>query len=178
MTKHKTLSIFAIALVVTLMAAGALQAQTSRSVFSWVITNRATVQSGGLTVSGATTLDDATVGDDLTVTDDASTNDLIVADFEVVTPQTTLLLTMNGWITPTGTIQPIRSAGAVSVNSTRIAPGSSGQRLTLVNYGSNTVTITETAPHLMAGNFAIGQGDNITMVYSGTAWIELGRSNN
>lgn len=133
---------------------------------------------GGLTTDDLTATDDAVVSDDLTVADNIAGNDLIVADFESVTPQTSLLLVMNGWITPTGTIQPIRAAGAVSINSTSIAPGFSGQELILVNYGANAVTITETAPNLMAGNIAIGTGDNITLVYSGTAWIELARVNN
>lgn len=119
-----------------------------------------------------------TMGDDLTVADNMAANDTIIADFETTTPQTSLLLTMNGWITPTGSIQPIRSAGAVSINSTRIAPGFTGQKLTLINFGANTVTITETAPHLMSGNAALGVGDNITLVYSGTAWIETAKVNN
>lgn len=166
MTKSKALYVVSIALLLTLTLGGVLQAQGSRSVFSWVISDRLTVANS------------ATVGDDLTVADNMAANDTIIADFETTTPQTSLLLTMNGWITPTGSIQPIRAAGAVSINSTRIAPGFTGQKLTLVNYGANTVTITETAPHLMAGNFAIGTGDNITMIYSGTAWIETARVNN
>jgi hypothetical protein len=167
MNKRKALYAVSVALLLTLTLGGILQAQGNRSLFSWVIADRLTVANNA-EVGG-----DASVSDDLSVSDDMS-----VGGFEVVIPQTSLLLTMNGWLTPTGTIQPIRAAGAVSINSTRIAPGSSGQRLTLINYGANTVTITETAPHLMAGNFAIGAGDTLTMVYSGTAWVEVARVNN
>lgn len=128
--------------------------------------------------STTTNFTNVNVRNDLTVGDNVAANDTIIADFETTTPQTSLLLVMNGWITPTGSVQPIRAAGAISINSTRIAPGFTGQKLMLVNYGANTITITETAPNLMSGNAAIGQGDNITLVYSGTAWIELAKVNN
>ena len=51
-------------------------------------------------------------------------------------------------------------------------------RQTITNIGTNTITITDTAPLIMAGNLALGQYDNLTLRSDGTRWIEMGRSNN
>ena len=129
--------------------------------------------------------DDITVGDDLTVTDDttftdrtAHTGDATFAADVNYTPQVTLTLTMNGWLTPTGAVQLVSSAGNVSISGGRIAPGSQGQLLTLVNVGSNTVTLTETTGLISAGNIALGPLDTATFVYRLVNWYQTAASNN
>lgn len=182
MTKSKALYVVSIVLLLSLTLGGVLQAQSNRSVFGWVIADRATVQSGGLTVTGDSVLAATTI-DVVTVTDDANLNDSIIADYEVVSPQPVLTLVMNGWITPTGTFQPIRSAAAVNISGARIAPGiANGQLLRLFNIGAQTVVITETLTSgvglISAGNRTVGPGDTLTLVYSGTTWIQTGNSDN
>ncbi len=115
----------------------------------------------GLTTDDIAVSDDATVGSDLTLE-----------------PQANLTLTMNGWITPTGTFQTVRSAGAVSISGANIADGDQGDLLILYNAGAQTITISETTGLISAGNIALGTLDSVTLVYSGTTWIQIGASNN
>jgi cytoskeletal protein CcmA (bactofilin family) len=140
--------------------------------------------SGILTVTGASALvgavattGDVTVGDDLTVTDDASANDLTVADFVNITAQTAISLTMNGWLTPTGSLQRLESAGAVMLDGgTKIAHTT--DYLILVNTGAQTITFTETTGLISAGNIALGAGDAATLVWANGGWIQVAASNN
>lgn len=171
MNKQKALSGFVIALVVTLVAAGALQAQGNRSVFSWVVASRATIESGGLTVTGASTLDDAAVGDDLTVADDT-----VLAGDLTLTPATAITLTMNATLTPLGSYQPIRSAG--TVNTSSITAGTAGDVLTLVNIANTSIVFTDTGTLKLGGNRTLGQYDTLLLVSDGTNWIEVSTTNN
>lgn len=126
-----------------------------------------------LTVTSGLTADDLTVTNDVVVTDDATVGSDLTLD-----PQTDLTLTMNGYITPTGTLQVVRSAGAVSISGANIADGDQGDLLILYNAGAQTITITETTGLISAGNIALGTLDSATLVYSGTTWIQIGASNN
>lgn len=133
----------------------------------------------GLTTDDLTTTDDVVVGDALTVVGNTavSGNAALSGDLTLV-PDSDLTLTMNGWITPTGTFQPVRSAGAVSISGANIADGVTGDLLILYNAGGQTITITETTGLISAGNIALGTLDSATLVYSGTTWIQIGASNN
>lgn len=171
-----SLSVALIALIVlasTVVAQGTIP--TSR--FTRIATRYLTVSLTSAFTGNVTAAADVTVGDDLT------TNDLITTDYEVVSPQPVLTLVMNGWITPTGTFQPVRSAAAVNISGARIAPGvANGQLLRLFNIGAQTVVITETLTSgvglISAGNRTVGPGDTLTLVYSGTTWIQTGNSDN
>lgn len=166
-------SVLAIALIAGMLFGGVQfivpsQAQSTTTTFTNI---RATgdIRSG----------DDIRVGDDLTVVGDtAHTGDVTNAADVNYTPQVTLTLTMNGWLTPTGALQLVSSAGNVSISGGRIAPGSQGQLLTLVNVGSNTITLTETTGLISAGNVALGTLDTATFVYRLTNWYQIGASNN
>jgi cytoskeletal protein CcmA (bactofilin family) len=128
-------------------------------------------------VGAVDTSADLTVGDDLVVTDDASANDLTVADFFNVTAQGVVTATMNGWITPTGSLQPLTAAGAVSIDGgTNIAHLT--DYLILVNIGAQTITISETTGLISAGNIALGAGDSATLIWADGGWIQIGLSNN
>lgn len=133
------------------------------------------IRNAVITVLSATsaTVEDLTVADDLTIAGNTALSSDLTLD-----PQTDLTLTMNGWITPTGTFQVVRSAGAVSISGANIADGSHGDLLILYNAGAQTITITETTGLVSAGNIALGTLDSATLVYSGTTWIQIGASNN
>lgn len=119
-----------------------------------------------LTAADVTTSDDLTVGDDLTVADDATvTGDLTLGQQSVIT------LTQAGTLTPTGSYQQITAAGAVSFGS--IVAGTAGDVLTLVNIGSNSITITDTGTLKLSGNAALGQYDTILLLSDGTNWIQI-----
>lgn len=173
-----------IALVAILIAAGVftnpIAAQSGRALFNWIIADKVLVQSGGLTVTGTSDLagvvtasDDVAVGDDLTVADDAIFGSDISAS-----PQTTLTVTMNGWITPTGTLQLVSAAGAVSLSGGHLAPGTAGDVLVLLNVGAQTITISETTGLISAGNIALGTLDSATLVWRLANWYQVAASNN
>lgn len=93
-------------------------------------------------------------------------------------PRTALTVTMNGWLTPTGTYQRIQNAsGAVSTSGAKIAVKPAGTLLYLVNVGANSITFTETSI-TSAGNIVLGAGDSATLISDGSAYTQIGASNN
>lgn len=104
--------------------------------------------------------------------------DIRAGAFIQASPVTSITLTMNGWLTPTGTFQPIRAAGAVSTSGARIAVQPAGTQLILLNVGSNTITFTETGTLISAGNIALQANDSATLISNGTNWYQIAASNN
>lgn len=100
---------------------------------------------------------------------------LRVTNFYRAAPRTTITVTNGAVVNPTGTYQPLTSAGAVAA-SLVVEP--SGSILTLVNVGANTITFTETATLISAGNVALGATDSATFISNGTAWYQISASNN
>lgn len=90
--------------------------------------------------------------------------------------QTAISVTASSIITPTGEYQPLTSAGAVT--ATMSSGCTTGRKVHLVNSVNQTITISETATAAIAGNYAMGQYDSLTMLCDGTEWVELARSNN
>lgn len=55
----------------------------------------------------------------------------------------------------------------------------SGRTMRVVNVGTNTVNFADTSgASELAGSFAAGQWDALTLIYLTDRWVELGRSNN
>lgn len=147
--------------------------------------NGVTAQSTTTTFTNVRARGDITVGDDLRVTDDVTvtddvfvTDDAILASDLTISPRTGITLTMNGWLTPTGSLTLVQSGGAVSISGGRIAPGTAGDVLVLLNVGSQTITFTETTGLVSAGNIALGTLDSATLVYRGSNWYQIAASNN
>ena len=64
----------------------------------------------------------------------------------------------------------------VTVSESGVADGA---ELTIVNISSNTVNISDSAGVTeLAGNFAMGQYDSLSLIYVSDRWVEAGRSNN
>lgn len=93
-------------------------------------------------------------------------------------PRTAISVTMNGTIDPTGSFQRLESAGAVSVSGDDVDLEPAGTVLVLANIGGSTITITETAALISAGNVALGAGDTATFISDGDAWRQIAASNN
>ncbi len=113
---------------------------------------------------------------DLTVRGDLDVAGTVSAGLLKADVQPTITVGMNGYITPTGTFQPITSAG--NVGTSNLALAQAGELLILVNAGANTITLTDTGTLKFAGNAALGQADSLTLISDGTAWVEMARSNN
>ncbi len=185
----------ALALFLVALLGSTVGAQTLKTVFDGVVADWIIV------------LQDVTVGDDLTVTDGAtvggtlavagafsatgngtasgtwssfgdmsSGGNLSTALFLKATNQGNLTITEGGAFTPTGTFQGITAAGSVSTGQMTVLP--TGSLVTLINFGSNAITITETATIVTSGNLALGQYDNATFLSDGTRMILLATTNN
>jgi hypothetical protein len=102
----------------------------------------------------------------------------VVGTWQSLTPQTSITVTQDGAITPTGTYQPVAAAAAVSTGA--IAAGTAGRLLVLVGSDdTNTVTISRTTTIKLGGaTRALGAQDTLTLLSDGTNWIELGFVNN
>lgn len=184
--KNKSFVALGVALLLFVAGYGAMNAQTIRQNFEWIIAKRITVtgingmtvQRGGLTVTdgGITVSDDnVTVVEgitaaDVTVSDDINTADLIGSTY------TTITLGYAGTITPTGMYQQLTAAAARGTSS--VANPTAGRIVTLVNIGSNTITLTDTGTLKLSGNVALGQYDAVTLFGDGTNWIQVSTSNN
>lgn len=103
---------------------------------------------------------------------------LRVTNFYRMQPRAVITLTMNGDLDPTGSYTRIAAAGAVSISGDDVTVEPAGTILTLVNIGSNTITITETANIKSAGNIALGALDTATLVSDGSDWYQIAASNN
>jgi hypothetical protein len=137
------------------------------------VTNFDTVVLAGDLIVG----DDATVAGDLTLTGDTTLTELTVSDFVNITAQDAISLTMNATLTPTGSLQPLESAGAVSIDGGAEIVHTTDY-LILVNIGAQTITISETTGLISAGNIALGAGDSATLVWADGGWYQVAASNN
>lgn len=175
-------------IVVTLLVAGVILASVA-AVPMQAITNFTNV-----TLSG-----DLVVGDDARVTDDLTTADLIVTggsnltgnvdvtgNLEVVdhfanSGQTYYItgsaytVTNGGTITPTETVVELTAAGTVGAG---LSTASDGQLVIFINTANQTITITDTTGVQLAGDWAGGQNDTLTLIGQGVTWYELDRSTN
>ena len=87
-----------------------------------------------------------------------------------------ITVTTNGYITPTGTLVRLTSEGNVYTN--QLALTTAGRLALLWNSGAATVTITDTGTSKLAGVWTGGPYDTLLLWSDGTAWLELGRSDN
>jgi hypothetical protein len=152
-------------------------AQTQQQILGVVMAGQGEQGIAGQNVTGFTSVNveqDLAVGDDLTVTDDATIAYAIVGDWLLLTPSTTISVTSGGIITPTGTLQPLTSGGAVTTStSTAIANGTtSGQILILHNKNaSDAITIDGAGANVeCGGNQALGATDALVLQWMTDDW--------
>ena len=139
--------------------------------------------------------EDLAVTDDLTVTGDATVGGtfeatgattltgavglsagLTVATIGNFTAATAISCTNGGYITATGTYQPLTSAGNVGLSS--VAIGTAGDLLVLINSANTTITISDTSTTMLTGDIALGQYDSLTLWCDGTNWLQISTANN
>ena len=108
--------------------------------------------------------------------------DLTNSTFLVVTAQTAISLTDAGILTPTGTYQPIESAGTVTPTiAITNAAGSrytTGTLLTIINTSDTTINFADSGNVKSSGATALGQYDSWELKFDGTYWIERAQANN
>lgn len=172
MMKNK--SVLALLFTVALFLSGyaVMEAQTIKQNFEWVIAKRLTVTQGGVTVQKGT-LD---VTENVTAFKVSATNYIQTANLGL-TQQSTQTITAGGTITPTGAYHQIIATAARGTSS--VAGVNAAERVvTLVNVGSNTITLTDTGTLKLGGNAVLGQFDSLTLLSDDTNWIQLSKSDN
>lgn len=177
--KNKSLLALLFTLVLFLSSYAVMEAQTIRQNFEWIIAKRITVtlngitvQRGGVTVSaGDVAVTEGVTAADVTVADDLTTADLYL------TRQSSQTITFGGTITPTGAYHQITAAAARGTSSVA-GVSTAGRVVTIVNAGSQTITLTDTGTLKLAGNAALGQYDSITLLSDGTNWIQVSKADN
>jgi hypothetical protein len=118
-----------------------------------------------------------TMTDDVNITGALTLDGLVsVGTFARIPAESGIVVTMNGYITPTGTLQAISAAG--TVNTSNLAAGTAGDVLIMYNTSAQTINITDTGTIMLSANWAAGQYDTIWLWSDGTNWLEIGRSNN
>lgn len=107
-------------------------------------------------------------------------SNLRVSNFFRLQKRTTINVSMNGTLNPTGSYQVISASvgSAVSLSGASITVKPAGSILVLVNGGAQTITFTETGTLRSAGNIALGQYDSATLLSDGTNYYQIGASNN
>lgn len=103
---------------------------------------------------------------------------LRITNFYRAAPRTAVAVTMNGYMTATGTYQNVTAAGTVATSGAKIAVKPAGTWLTMINTSANQITFTETGTLRSAGNIVLGQYDAATLWSDGTNWYQVNGSNN
>lgn len=95
----------------------------------------------------------------------------------LLTPAASQTLTAASSITPNGAIKPITAASAITLTSNpQITAGTNGQRIEIVNVGSNAITFATGNGLLIPQSFPLYPGRSVGFVYSSTfsSWILSG----
>jgi hypothetical protein len=81
-------------------------------------------------------------------------------------------------ITPTATYQTIAAAVDVFTDNLLRAGAVTGQLWILQNIGGPTITFTDANTCNLASTYAMGISDTLGLLFDGTSWVEIFRSNN
>ena len=193
--KLATAVLGALLLIALLMTTAGAQTGGARQFADWLIAQRLTVNNAAIFNGSVTAGDDLAVAGDLDVvgaldvtgaailrssssaegTFTINGSDLVIAHTLAIAPQTAISVTDGGIITPIGTIQLLEAAGDVTAT---LASGGAGDVVTLINTADLTITVEDTTGQILASDATLGQWDTLTVIWYGTSWIELDRSNN
>ena len=174
MARSKALAMpLAVALVLSVLFYGAVDAQGIKQTFGWIIARTLTVNTTSTLTGNVTTGADVSVGDDLAVVDDTTfTGNIIGA------PATVQVIAQDTVINADNSYQPISSTAATSTANIVTDTSTAGQWITLVNVGSQTITLTDTGTLKLSANLALGASDSVRLIFDGTNWVQVSTSNN
>ncbi len=112
----------------------------------------------------------------LTATTISAAGNLQTTGFGRYAAVSSIAVTQNSTITPTGTYQPLTAAGAVSTGS--LVCGTAGNLIVLTNTSANNIVISDTGTIMLSGDLTIGQYDTLTLLSDGTNCLEITFTNN
>jgi len=107
----------------------------------------------------------------------STTGDITSGDDFLVSAQTVISPTDTATITPTGTYQPLSSAGAVTV-ALSASGYTAGSLLVLINTSNTTILISDTGTTKASSAVSLAQYDAALLWFDGTNWIQIGESDN
>lgn len=93
-------------------------------------------------------------------------------------PASNVTVTSGGTITPTGSNLNLTSAGAVGTRLIVTSTVPDGTWLFIQNVGSNTITLTDTAPLVLGGNAALGANDTLVLRLRNGSWVQFSKTDN
>lgn len=169
------------------MEADYITGTVSGTVPDWTVSDDLTVTDvgtlGGMsagyitgTVSG--TVPDWTVSDDLTVTDDSTLGGIVsVGEFLRIAEQTSITVTNGAVFTPTGSYQPITSAGTVTP-TVSTSGYTAGDLLWITNETATTITFVDSGTAMLFADRDMGRYDVLGLLFDGTNWLEVNWGNN
>jgi fibronectin-binding autotransporter adhesin len=160
-------------------ASGTL-AVTGASTLTGTVTASNDVSIGGtLSASGAASLSTLSTSGAASLGSLAITNAGTVGSFWNVSAGSTVACSDGGVITMTATYQPLSATGTVTPALSTTATGvTTGTLLCLVNTSANTINLADSGTARLAGAWAAGQDDAMWLVFDGTNWVEVSRSDN
>ncbi len=136
--------------------------------------------SGDTAVTGA-----ATVGSTLEVTGASTLTGAVTTGAGITVgtvlntaAATSITITDNIEIVPTGSYQPIAAAANVGTDSITTTGFIAGDWVTFINTSDTTITITDTGTVMLSGDAALTQYDTLTLLFDGTNWIEIAQTAN
>jgi len=150
------------ALLLSVMLTGSTVAQSD-------VSNYDNVRTSGYVIAGTT----VTAGTDVIAGDDVT-----LGGHLGMTPATTITVGYQGTITPTGGLQYLTSTANRGTRLVVTTTLTAGTIQAFYNSGSNTITLTDTAPLVLGGNAALGPGDTLVLFHNGTSWVQLSKTDN
>lgn len=99
-------------------------------------------------------------------------------EFLVGAMPTPIAVTAGGVITPNGSNLLLTSAGNVGTRLIVTTTVDDGTWLFIQNVGSNTITLTDTAPLVLGGNAALGANDTLIVRLRNGSWVQFSKTDN
>ena len=187
--RARTVASFLVALIVVILVAQGAVAQTPFSQFDAILAKQI-VATNSIDAPVLTASTSARVAGTLTtnaivstssnlgaasVTSLNSTGAIAAARFNVEqgTQQTVVAGSV---ISVTTGLVPITAASPLQVGS--VYTGTDGQIITIVNAGTNAITIPDSGLNRLSAAAVLGQYDTLTLIWYAAAWNQLSTSNN
>ena len=170
-----------VAILLVLALAVGVSAQAVSTNFTWVVTKLLTVTDAAtftddVDVAGATGLTTLLVSGNSNLSGNLIVDGYYAGQSETYfIPAAATTVTNGAVITPTGTVLELTSAGAVGAELTA---GADGRLLIIVNVGSQSIVISDTASIESTGDITLGANDTLTLIGSGVKWYQIAASNN
>lgn len=179
--KARTVVSFVVALLVVMTVAVGATAQSPVSEFDTVLADRFiatdSITTPSLTVAGGVTAVSSSLGAS-SATSLSVTNDASIGARLLLAKGSQQTVAANSVISSTSSFVDLTASGAVTVTGIYTPTALNGQVLTLVNAGTNAITIPDSGLQRQPAAVVLGQYDTVTYVSYLGVWTQVSTSNN